>query len=90
MPSQSHASTEGKTKFLPLVTDGGRVTLAPVVKWEKIGEAFGKKDPPVERRELLEKAAALRELAADLIAQAEGIEAAITHQSDAQSPGVNR
>lgn len=72
------SSTGGKTKFLPLITDGGRVTVAPFVPWESLGQALGNQDPAVERRELAEKAAALRSLAADLIEQAQGIESSLT------------
>lgn len=66
--------------------DGGRVTVAPIVKWENIGEAFGKRDPVSERRELAEKAGALRELAADLIEQAKSIEAYLSQTSSPAEP----
>lgn len=77
-PEQQPASTAEKTKFLPLILSGGRVTVAPFVKWENLGEALGDRDPSIERQERLEKAAALRSLAADLIEQAQGIESSLT------------
>lgn len=83
---QQSVGFEQKTQFRAFIMDGGRVTVAPIVKWENIGDAFGKRDPAAERRELAEKAGALRELAADLIEQAKSIEIYLSQATSTAVP----
>lgn len=63
-----------KPEYLPVITASGRVSVAPVLAWADLGDHLNSSDNELGHAWMKEKAATLRALAQDLLAQVEAIE----------------
>lgn len=69
------ATQNKKPGYHPVITASGRVSVAPVLAWSDLGSHLNSSDQELGPAWMQEKAATLRALGQDLLAQAEAIEA---------------